>query len=219
MHVVSTKYFLLYTTHAMSCDCANAAAHEADCEAPSLFAQIDMPRVRCGNEAVPGSAASVLRPLARRRETQHVLQSSDDPELLLHIPLTSPCRVTSLCVGSPPEGGAIRLRLFVNRDALDFSTVADATPDQELHLPPDFSASLWHPLKQVKFGNASSLMCYFTAADTAEGASPPIRISFIGLKGVSSGIKRGVVTAVYESRPQLSDHATRADAERGRMGM
>ena len=203
----------------MSCSCAagDGAPHDDECEGASLFGAIDLPRVACLNEEVAGSAVGVLRPLVRRRDTAAgVLRSvPDDPELLLHIPFTSPCRIKSLCVSNGLGGGApSAVRLFASRDDLDFSSVGDATPDQVLSLAEDPTADVWHPLKQVRFGSASSLTLHLRA----EGAAQLV-VTFVGLKGVASGLRRGAVTAVYEARAQLSDHTMPADVAAGaRMG-
>ncbi len=45
------------------------------------------------------------------------------------------------------------------------------------------------------------------------------RVNYIGFKGVNTGVRRGVVDAVYESKPMPSDHSTRAGAGAGTLGM
>ena len=206
----------------MSCSCSGGpAAHEDDCEGSSLLPFIDTPRLTCGNEREAGSAVRVFRTLAARRDaggTAGLLRShAGDPELLLHIPFTTPCRVKSVCIAGPDAGHPPLVRVFANRDDLDFATVADAVPDQTLTLPADATADAWLPLKQVKFGSATSVTLHFPADGAAH--LDYLELCFVGLKGVASGLKRGAVTAVYEARAQLSDHSVKNEAGAGRMGL
>ncbi len=94
------------TNRAMSCEHeahshSHGHAHDhhevEDPEGESLFRLIDLPKVRCLNEAAAGSARNILRPFATKADTsrvrsrgvptQQALRSeSGDPELLLFVP-------------------------------------------------------------------------------------------------------------------------------------
>lgn len=206
---------------AAPCGCGHADAHADDCEGASLFSAIDLPRVSCLNEAVPGSCRGVLRPLAERarRDVPPLRSQPGDADLLLVLPLTSVCRVKSLCVSGADDGTApARARVWVNRPDLGWAEADAAPPTQELELPVDAAADAWHPLRAARFGAVSSLTLLLRGTHAGDGDSDAC-VYFIGLKGVSTGLTRRVVEAVYETRPQLSDHPVRADAGGGRVGM
>jgi hypothetical protein len=69
--------------------------------------------------------------------------------------------------------------------------------------------------RATKFSNVHCLTLFFT--ETFGGGSAVLH--YVGFKGVSTGARRGVVDAVYESKPQMSDHAARAGAGSGTLGL
>jgi hypothetical protein len=209
-----------------ACGCGHPDAHADDCEGASLFGCVDLPRVTCLNERVPGSCRGVLRPLAERarRDAPPLRSQPGDADLLLVLPLTSVCRVKSVCVSGADDGSAPRLlRVWANREDLGWAEAEATPPTQELELPVDAAADAWHALRAARFGAVSSLTLLLRGThggggggDGGDGASA---VYFVGLKGASSGLTRRLVEAVYEARPQLSDHQARADAGGGRVGM
>ena len=206
----------------MSCPCSHAGSHDDDCELPSLLPSIDLPRVRCLNAAAApaGAAARVLRPLADRRERAAAAclrSNAGDSELLLHIPFNSAVQVRALCFGGLRDGSApARASLWVNREELDFAAAADVPPVQELELVEDESSDAWYPLRATRFSGVTSLALLLSGT---HGGGDESAVYFVGLKGVASGHTRQTVDAVYETRPQLADHAARADAGGGRLGI
>lgn len=203
-----------------SCACG-PDAHVDDCEGGSLRGAVDLDRVTCANEAVRGRCRAVFKPLDARRDhaDERTLTScAGDRELLLTIPFTSPCRVRSVCVSGPAGAQPGSARLFVNRDDLDLASAGDAAPAQELALPLDAYAELWHPLRAVKFGAVSTLVVHLDGVAGGGGDGDASAVWFVGLKGTASGLRRGAVTAVYEARAMPADHpAARATAGGGIM--
>lgn len=61
----------------------------------------------------------------------------------------------------------------------------------------------------AKFNNISSLQvhCRGNAGLDESDDAVPVRIFWVGLRGDVTGFRHGIVNAVYESRPQLSDHS------------
>jgi len=205
---------------ASGCGCGHPDAHADDCEGASLFSSIDLPRVRCLNEAAPGSVLRVLRPLAARaaRDVEPLRSNVGDTELLLVLPLTSVCRIKSVCVSGGADGTApTSATLWANRDDMDFTEAETCAPTQTLELPLDATADVWHPLRAAKWGAVHSLSLLLRG--THDASADASCVFFVGLKGVATGMTRRVVEAVYEARPQLSDHTARADAGAGRVGM
>ena len=129
------------------------------------------------------------------------------------MPFTSVCAVKSICV-SGDDRAPLACRLWVNREGLGFAEAEDLPPTQAVDLVEDPAADVWHPLRAAKFGGVSSLDIFLAAPATGAEA----RVFYVGFKGVATRHKRVVVEAVYESRPQLSDHAARADQTRAAFG-
>ena len=196
-------------------------AHADDCEGGSLRAAIDVDRVTCANEAVRDRCRAVLKPLDARRDhapERTLFSNAGDRELLLTIPFTSPCRVRSLCVSGPAGAAPGRVRLHVNRDDLDLSCAGDAPPAQEVTLPLDADAELWHPLRAVKFGAVTSLTLHLDGVAGGGEGDDASAVWFVGLKGTASGLRRGAVAHVFDERAMPADHPqTRATAGGGIM--
>jgi hypothetical protein len=131
--------------------------------------------------------------------------------MLMDVPLTATVRLRSICV-SGGEGGRTpsTVRLFVNREHLDFTGVQEGKPAQEISLShEDPGAETWHPLKPARFTGVGSLQLHFVGAlgGPEVGEEEGTRVYYIGLRGDVVGVK-GTAPAVivYEARPQLADH-------------
>ena len=201
-----------------TCSCGHPDAHADDCEGASLFSSIDLPRIRCLNEKENGSCRRIFKPLAERRDhTAGSLRSNDDdPDLLIVVPFDNAVRLKSICISGSNSGAApARLKVYANREDIDFASASETAPTQEFDLPEDVDAELWHPVRAAKFGNITCLTLLFEGTHGADESE----IFYVGFKGVATGYKRQIVEAVYEARPQLSDHEVRADAGAGRMGL
>eukprot|EP01116_Phalansterium_solitarium_P000757 TRINITY_DN10608_c0_g1_i1.p1 TRINITY_DN10608_c0_g1~~TRINITY_DN10608_c0_g1_i1.p1 ORF type:complete len:211 (-),score=37.56 TRINITY_DN10608_c0_g1_i1:103-735(-) len=175
----------------------------------SLFQHIDISRVTCLNENEPGSCRLVFKPWDIRLDRSQFLESSDDAELLLHIPFAGSVKLKSFIIGGAGESAPSRVKMFTNRDDIDFSNASDVPPVQEWELQPDPQCELEYPTKIVKFSSVSSLTMYIPANFGAERT----RITYIGLKGdFSLAGKREAVIAAYEAKPLPGDHKTGANS-------
>ena len=201
----------------MACAADHRDAQPDDTDGDSLFRFIDTEGVRCMNESAAGSARNCIKPYASKQAAAPFLESNDDdPELILHIPFTEVVKIKSFAlVGGGEDGGASpsHVKLFVNRDDVDFSSAADMPAAQDVELLEEAAAqhAADYPLKQHKFNGVESVTIF--VADSFGGDVS--RISFLGFKGAGTGINyRDQVEVVYESRAQLKDHKTPA-AEQG----
>ena len=187
----------------------------------SLRPQIDFPRVVCLNEEVPNSGRAVLKLHEERLTAQPSLCSpGDDPELLLTIPFTESVTIQSISVKSmardntsPPK----TLKLFTNREDLDFDTARELAPQMTFELLPPHhftEGSIDYPLRPAgRFQNISSITLYFQDNYDDEKST---EITFIGLKGKGSNLKRMAVETVYESQGMMKDHKVPGDEFAGR---
>jgi PITH domain len=113
--------------------------------------------------------------------------------------------------GSSPS----KLKVFINRDDMDFSTAADLTPVQEWDLVENLNGQMEYPTQVAKFNGVHSIDLYFPANFGADST----KITFIAFKGEFSERKRQAVEAVYEARPVPSDHKVPGGETMGQMGM
>jgi len=202
--------------------------HASDDLGRSLRPQIDLPAVKCLNEDVPNMGRAVLKLHEDRLSAEPFLRSQeDDPEILLYIPFTEAVTITHLAIHSVPTNGnnAIpvgtprTVKLFSNRDDIDFEMARELVPQCQVDaLPPEHfvEGTIDYPLRPAgRFQNVSSLTLFFSdnfasALEEEEDEVSTI-ITYVGLKGKGSRQKRMAVEAVYESRGMLKDHKTRAD--------
>ena len=96
--------------------------------------------------------------------------------------------------------------------AVDFDAAEETPPAQSLALSVDPDAALFYPLRAARFANVSSLTLVFRGV---HGGGDGSAIAFIGLKGVATGHRRGIVSAVYEAQPLPEDHSVPEGGHRG----
>ena len=212
----------------------------------SLRELIDLPRVTCLNEEAEGTGRAVLRSHGDRYLTEPRLRSTEDPddepELILHVPFTEAVAVRTISIeGAPPAsssgsgsgggsgGGSAEtsaprtVKLFVNRDDLDFETARELEPAMVLDLlHPEHGVGLGtidYPLRPAgRFQGAASVTLYFPDNYAREadpdGDAVQTEITYVGFKGKGTRVKRRAVDAVYESRGMKEDHKV-PDGEMG----
>lgn len=164
-----------------------------------------MANVRCLNELVPKSCQSVFRPWSKRLEEPEgggLLSDPDDAELLLHIPFTGAIKLTALTViGGGDEKTPATMRLFINREDLDFGLVHQLQPVQEFELQPNARGEIEYPTQVLKFSGVHHLTIHFPRALIGDQS----HVVFVGLKGEFSERRREAVQAVYELKPLKAD--------------
>eukprot|EP00879_Flechtneria_rotunda_P025864 GHRR01027518.1.p1 GENE.GHRR01027518.1~~GHRR01027518.1.p1 ORF type:complete len:110 (+),score=25.96 GHRR01027518.1:1068-1397(+) len=102
------------------------------------------------------------------------------------------------------------MRAFINRDDLDFTTIANMMPVQEWDLQEvNITGLLEYPTQVAKFNGVYSLDLHFPSTFGSDQAE----IHFIGLKGEFSERQRRAVEAVYEARPIPGDHKVPGDMQ------
>jgi PITH domain len=183
----------------------------------SLRQYIDLTGVSCLNEEVQGSGLAILKLHEDRLTDTPSLQSTEgDPELLLHIPFTEAVTIQSITIRnastSTETASPRHIKLFVDRDDLDFETARELRPQQQLELLPPYhfaDGTIDYPCRPAgRFQNISSLTIFFTDNYDESGESVT-EITHVGLKGKGTNLRRGFVDTVYESQGMPVDHAVR----------
>jgi hypothetical protein len=136
---------------------------------------------------------------------------------LLYIPFTEAVTILNVSIRSVadnndddiPVAPPRTVKLFANRDNLDFETVRELEPDATLSiLPPQHfvEGTIDYPLRPAgRFQNISSLTLYFADNHERDDDVSTI-VTFVGLKGKGSRQKRMAVDCVYESQGMPKDH-------------
>ncbi|CAM9717046.1 unnamed protein product, partial [Phaeothamnion confervicola] len=165
-----------------------------ECGGHSLFGFIDTTRVRCLNESTPGSVLRCIKPWTRRRELEPCLESNDDdPQLIIHVPFTQVVKIKAINVVGGRGGTAPAiLRVWVNRDDVDFSNAEDLPPLQTIELANSDAvaasgaadSAMDYPTKVNKTQNVSSIALFVPENYGADQTC----ISFLGFKGETTNV-------------------------------
>eukprot|EP00545_Synedropsis_sp_CCMP1620_P007687 CAMPEP_0119013580 /NCGR_PEP_ID=MMETSP1176-20130426/8528_1 /TAXON_ID=265551 /ORGANISM="Synedropsis recta cf, Strain CCMP1620" /LENGTH=219 /DNA_ID=CAMNT_0006966681 /DNA_START=110 /DNA_END=769 /DNA_ORIENTATION=- len=187
----------------------------------SLRPEIFFPGVSCLNEAVRGSGASILKVPDEQFTSHPSLRSpEDDAELLLRVPFMETVAIHSILVGRNPEASAPRVvKVFVDRDDIDFEMARELEPKALIELPPCSSqkgSSTDGSVVDVhvfpgRFHDASSVTLFF-AGNQSGNAQSSTEVTYVGFAGTNTHMKRLPVTyAVHESQARLEDHEVHAE--------
>lgn len=98
----------------------------------SLFPAIDRDRITCYNEHQPGAGKRVIKPFSDRLTAECVRANDDDTEFLLVLPFTAAVKLHSLSLITTGHTAATTIRLYINRDDLDMSSINDTTPTETI---------------------------------------------------------------------------------------
>jgi hypothetical protein len=140
----------------------------------------------------------------------------DDPELLLTIPFTEAVTIQSITIRNNSSDNNYasprKVKVFTNREDLDFETARDMPAQQELELLPTHhyaDGTIDYPCRPAgRFQSISALTIF--VLDNYDDASGT-EITYVGFKGKGTGAKRLTVDAVYETRGMKKDHKVKGE--------
>jgi len=140
------------------CACGNSHDHDQEDQLGlSLQKYIDIPNSYCLNEHRSNAGKSILKPYTDRLTTSPSLQSprdDDDLELLFHIPFTEAVSIRSISIHGKASiwnrddvdevsSYPYSVKVFANRNDLDFDTARELQSDLKLELiPPEHLAEV-----------------------------------------------------------------------------
>lgn len=111
-------------------------------------------------------------------------------------------KLQSILVRTSDDSSAPKtLKLFVNRDDLDFDTATETEATERLELARD-SRVLEYPVKRNRFTITRSLTLFFEENWGAETT----KISYLGFKGEFMALNKEPVSVLYESAANPADH-------------
>ncbi|KAI4278930.1 MAG: hypothetical protein LQ337_000632 [Flavoplaca oasis] len=168
-----------------------------------IWKQIDFESIRTLNESEPDQGAKIVeKTWSQRLDPEPMLESDSDEQILMFVPFTGVLKLHSVLVRSLEDSSAPKtLKLYLNRDDLDFSTASDLQPKQTLELS-QTSEIQDLPVKRTSFGNTYSLTLFFED----NFGNDITRISWIGFKGEFMNLNREPVEVLYEKAANPKDH-------------
>jgi PITH domain len=172
----------------------------------NLYKQINFDSIITLNEAESGSGAAIVQKTwAERLSDDPHLESDADEQVLMHVPFAGSCKLYSILIRTSDSPSApLTLKLFRNRDDLDFSTASDLKPTQKLTLPRTNDVAEI-PLNRAQWNMTTSINLFFE--DNHSGGEEDVtKISYLGFKGDFMALNREPVNVLYEAAANPSDH-------------
>lgn len=124
---------------------------------------------------------------------------------------TGQVKLHSILIRTPNSSSAPQtLKVFHNRDDLDFSSASDLSATQEIHLS-QTSEVQDIPVKRALFGKVQNLTLFFVD-NFGQGEEDVTRITYLGFKGEWMQLGRAPANIIYEAAANPSDHAIKGTA-------
>ncbi|KAK5114846.1 hypothetical protein LTR62_002003 [Meristemomyces frigidus] len=171
-----------------------------------IYEQIDFSAINTLNESSVAAGAHVVRkPWTERMSVEPELASDADEQLLMHIPFTAQIRLHSVLIRTSTTDSAPQtLKLYLNRDDLDFSAASTIRPTQTFELAQSNEIQEY-PVKRALFNTVRSLDLFFED-NWGRGEQDVTCISYIGFKGEWMKLNREPVNFLYEAAANPKDH-------------
>ncbi|TPX33836.1 hypothetical protein SmJEL517_g03305 [Synchytrium microbalum] len=177
-------------------------------EQSSLFKVIDVDRIRafnvCNDEE---SARKVFKPWDKRFDHEPYLESDSDNQLIIFVPFTGMVKLKSILImGGPNEMMPKTLKVFTNREDVDFDSVDTTTPLQEWGLIDTTTTAAReipeYPTRMAKFTSVRNITLFISNNYGDEKT----RISYIAFKGEWTELKKDPLITIGEFAANPADH-------------
>ncbi|OGE47916.1 hypothetical protein PENARI_c035G12040 [Penicillium arizonense] len=176
-----------------------------------LYSQIDFGQITTLNESVPKAGAAIVQKTwAERLNDKPELESDADEQLLMNIPFNGQVKVHSLLLYTAPTISAPKtVKLFKNRDDLDFSTASELSPTQTIEVPqPVPGADVFElPLNRAHW-NATTSVTLFFEDNWSDGEEDVTKVGYVGFKGQFLKLTREPINFLYEAAANPQDHVS-----------
>ncbi|KAI3327965.1 DUF1000 domain protein [Xylariaceae sp. AK1471] len=181
----------------------------------SLYQHIRFDDIITMNEAQTGSGKAIVKKTwSERLQIEPELASDADEQVLMNVPFTGQVKLHSILLRSSPSASAPRtLKVFINREDLDFESADELSPTQEFELS-QTSEIQELPVKRVLFGKVQKLTLFFVDnfsneedSDDEEEDGEVTRLSYLGFKGEWMQLGRAPAQILYEAAANPNDHA------------
>ncbi|KAI1173185.1 PITH domain-containing protein [Nemania sp. FL0916] len=193
----------------------------------NLYQHIRFDDIVTMNEAEFHSGRDIVKKTwTERLDPTPELASDTDEQILMNVPFTGQVKLHSILLRSSQSNSAPRtLRVFINRNDLDFESADDLAPVQEFELS-QTSEVQELPVKRALFGKVQRLTLFFvdnfgsparqdsdSDEDSDEDSEMEVsRLTYLGFKGEWMQLGRAPAQILYESAPNPNDHAFKGTA-------
>lgn len=163
--------------------------------------------VRALNEETPGSVAKIIRPWHERFSITPELKSDSDEQIIVHVPFAGQIKLKSILVRCPNSVSAIKeMKVYINRDELDFDTIGDAKPTETFECVPFTNASdlIEYPVKIRLYNNVKTITLFFEH-NWSDDEEPTV-VWYLGFRGDYTEISDAPVAITYEAFANPKDH-------------
>ncbi|CAD8072346.1 unnamed protein product [Paramecium sonneborni] len=178
--------------HGPNCGCAEYMFNE---DADDLYGQIEIDKVDCLNETAQ-NIKQIIRPEKDKTQKNHYVQSDLDSEIIIIIPFNETVRIRQINVVSLNEQSAANfMKAYTNISNVDFGLIETPCAEQFV-LSPNLDGQFGNAVKVSKFENVNNLVLYIKST-----INDPIRISYVGLKGIRTFQSKQLANTIYELNP------------------
>lgn len=121
---------------------------------------------------------------------------------------TGQIKIHTLIIYTAPTSSAPKtLKLFKNRDDLDFSTASELPPTQTLEIPrPVAGADVFELALNRAYWNATTSITLFLEDNWSDGEVDVTKVGYIGFKGQFISLNREPISFLYEAAANPHDH-------------
>ncbi|KAK5631251.1 hypothetical protein RRF57_006965 [Xylaria bambusicola] len=187
----------------------------------NLYQHIQFDDITTLNESERDSGKAIVKKTwAERLRLEPELVSDADEQMIVNIPFTGQVKLHSILLRSSSSDSAPRtLRVFINRDDVDFDNVDNLKYAQEFELS-QTSEVQDLPVKRALFSRVRRLTLFFVDnfatglrdSDNDDDVSNEedgdvSRLSYLGFKGEWMQLGRAPSQILYEAAPNPNDHA------------
>ncbi|KAJ8101898.1 galactose-binding domain-like protein [Lipomyces tetrasporus] len=184
---------------------------ETTFDSQSLYSRIYHDQIWTMNESEPNAGRNVVKSWDERYDTEKILESDADEQLIMYIPFTGLVKLYSVLIRSLPDAHAPKtVKLFKNRSDIDFSIATDLKADAIIEHPAGIPDIVEYPLKRAIFSNVKSI-CLFVLDNHGEDTT---QITYIGFRGEWKELSKDPVITIYEAAANPSDHKSLVPDER-----
>ncbi|KAJ5334379.1 uncharacterized protein N7506_008162 [Penicillium brevicompactum] len=176
-----------------------------------LYSQVDFGKIITLNESIPKAGAAIVQKTwAERLNDEPELESDADEQLLMTIPFSGQANIHSVLLYTAPTISAPKtVKLFKNRDDLDFSMASELHPTQIIEVPPPVpGADVFElPLNRAHW-NATTSVTLFFEDNWSNGEEDVTKVGYVGFKGQFMKLTREPVNFLYEAAANPQDHVS-----------
>ncbi|KAJ5799191.1 uncharacterized protein N7518_001259 [Penicillium psychrosexuale] len=176
-----------------------------------LYSQINFDLITTLNETTPNSGTAIVQKTwAERLNDKPELESDADEQLLMTIPFNGQVNVHSLLLYTAPTSSAPKtIKLFKNRDDMDFSTASELHPTQTIEVPQPIPGTdvFELPLNRAHW-NATTFVTLFFEDNWSDGEEDVTKVGYVGFKGQFMKLTREPINFLYEAAANPQDHVS-----------